>query len=732
VSIKQLLSQLNDVQQQAVQYIDGPVLIFAGAGSGKTRVLTSRIAYLIAKGNIPPQQILGVTFTNKAASEMQERVENIVNKAAGDIHLGTFHSICARLLRKHGQHLGYNRYFAIYDTDDQLRLIKKLMEQYQVSSDHFNPKAIQGTISNAKNDMITAKKYETQAGNLFEEKTAIIFKAYQKALRKNNAMDFDDLLLKPLEVFETAPEILEHYRQLFRYILVDEYQDTNAAQFEFVKQLAWEHRNLCVVGDDDQSIYRWRGADVRNILQFEETFPECKVFKLEQNYRSTKRILSAASAVVKNNPVRADKNLWSDGEEGEKVTILECRDEQDEANRILNQIQSEIFAKKRTFNDFVILYRTNAQSRALEDTLRQQGIKYIIVGGVKFYDRKEIKDVLAYLRVIVNPDDSVAMRRIINEPSRGIGDTTLQRLEDFALTNEITFWEAMQEAEQVDIHSGLTSKVLQFVDFLNKYRDLKEKLPFEELISVMVEDAGILKSYRDDGSDEAMGRLENIHALIEGVSDYCDRAEQPSLEGYLEEVSLFTDIDRWDKDTNAVTLMTLHSAKGLEFPVVFISGAEEGLFPLSRSIEDPEELAEERRLFYVGMTRAQDKVYLSHAKQRRRFGESMLNLPSRFIDEIPDELVQRDRTGGRAHGTSRNSGQSRRRSRSRSGTPATSSASDGSRLKVGDIVEHKIFGRGRITDIKGSGEKQKLFVVFTGNVKKKLLAKYANLAKTNG
>jgi len=726
------LETLNDVQRQAVEHTEGPVLIFAGAGSGKTRVLTTRIAYLIKEKEVPPMNILGVTFTNKAASEMTDRLRGIIGHAAADLHMGTFHSVCARLLRKEGHHLGFDRYFAIYDVDDQIRLIKRLMEQYHVSRDHFNPRAIQATISNAKNAMIGPAEYSSRVGSLFEEKIATLYKPYQKALRNYDAMDFDDLLLKPLELFDKVPEILERYRKWYRYILVDEYQDTNKAQFEFVKRLAWKHRNLCVVGDDDQSIYRWRGADVRNILEFEETFPECEVFKLEQNYRSTKRILSAASAVVQNNPVRADKTLWSNQADGEKLTVMEARDEQEEARQVLHFIQEEIFSNKRTFNDFVILYRTNAQSRTLEDMLRQHGIKYIIVGGVKFYDRKEIKDVLAYLRVIVNPDDAIAMRRIINEPSRGIGDTTITRIEEYAQARELTFWEAMQHADQVDIHAGLTARVQGFVEFLNKYRELKETLPVEELVSVMVEDAGILKSYRDDGSDEAMERLENIHALINGVSDYCARTDEPSVEGFLEEVSLFTDIDQWDPDTNAVTLMTLHSAKGLEFPVVFIAGMEEGLFPLSRSQEDPEELAEERRLFYVGITRAMRKVYLSYATQRRRFGETMYSMPSRFLQEVPEELIERAGTG-----TSTGSGT--RSGRRRSAAEPTRRRSTGNQhnkkarpgLAVGDVVEHKIFGRGKILDVQGSGEKQKLFVVFTGNVKKTLLAKYANLSKAN-
>ncbi len=725
-----LLNQLNEEQKQAVQQTEGPVLIFAGAGSGKTRVLTTRIAYLIEKKNIPPQYILGVTFTNKAASEMRERLAKMVRHAASDIRMGTFHSVCAQLLRTHGHHLGYSRYFAIYDVDDQVRLIKKLMQQYHVSTDQFNPRAIQATISNAKNDMISAQEYEAKAGSVFEEKTAVIYTAYQKALRKNNAMDFDDLLVKPLELFDKVSSVLEHYRTTCRYILVDEYQDTNRAQFEFVKQLAWEHRNLCVVGDDDQSIYRWRGADVRNILDFERVFPECTVYKLEQNYRSTKRILSAASAVVRNNPARAEKTLWSNDIEGEKLTVVEAHDEQHEAVQVLNHIQNEIFANKRTFNDFVVLYRTNAQSRALEDALRQHGIKYVIVGGVKFYDRKEIKDVLAYLRVITNPDDSVAMRRIINEPSRGIGETTIRRIEEYALQHDITFWDAMQQADDVHIHAGLTSRVNSFVEFLRKYRELRETLPVEELVSVMVEDAGILKYYRDEGTDEALDRLENIHALFNGISEYCQRSEDPTLEGFLEEVSLLTDIDQWDRDTNAVTLMTLHSAKGLEFPVVVITGMEEGLFPLSRSLEDPEDLAEERRLFYVGLTRAERKIYLTYAEQRRRFGESMFNLPSRFIEEIPDALIYYE------SGVSANRGKRAARGKyERRGASMRSASSEdtpsGDRLQVGDVVEHNIFGRGRITDIKGSGANQKLFVVFTGNVKKKLLAKYANLSKSH-
>ena len=728
-------NQLNDIQREAVQHTEGPVLIFAGAGSGKTRVLTSRIAYLISEKNIPPVNILGVTFTNKAANEMKERIREMIGAAAGDIHMGTFHSICARMLREDGHHLGYNRYFNIYDVDDQVRLIKKLMEQYHVSSDMFNPKAIQGTISNAKNAMISPEEYARQADDLFEQNVADIYTPYQKALRKNNAMDFDDLLLKPLELFEKAPEVKQRYQKMYRYILVDEYQDTNKAQFEFIKQIGWKHKNVCVVGDDDQSIYRWRGADVSNILEFEETFPECAVFKLEQNYRSTQKILSAATAVVQNNPVRANKELWSAGDEGEKISLVEAFSEREEARKVLDLIQNEVFSQKRTFNDFVILYRTNAQSRALEDILRQHGIKYVLVGGTKFYSRKEIKDVLAYLRVIVNPDDSVAMRRILNVPTRGIGATTEERLEKFAFEHGITFWEAMQRAEEVNIHSGLTAKVLEFVTFLEKYMDLKDQLPVTELVGVMLEDSKLKKQYKDDGSEEAQDRLENIFELEQGIEEYCDRSEESSLEGFLEEVSLLTDIDNWDEDTNAVTLMTLHSAKGLEFPVVFITGMEDGLLPLSRSVEDPEELAEERRLFYVGITRAQEKVYLTLANSRNRYGEILSSLPSRFIEEIPDDLIKPEitqSTGRHAKSTkSRRSGYGSKPQKSplKESVKSHSVSNDG--LQVGDRVRHKIFGRGKVLDITGAGDNQKLTVVFTGNVKKKLLGKYANLAKVN-
>jgi len=730
------IEQLNSVQKEAVQHSDGPVLIFAGAGSGKTRVLTSRIAYLIAEKNIPPFNILGVTFTNKAASEMRERITEMIGTAAEDLHMGTFHSICAQLLRREGHHLGFNRYFGIYDVDDQVQLIKKLMEQYNVSTDMYNPKTIQGTISNAKNGMISAGEYESKAKNIYEENVATIYLAYQQELRKNNAMDFDDLLLKPLELFEKEPAVLEKYRKQYQYILVDEYQDTNKAQFEFVKQLAWKHKNICVVGDDDQSIYRWRGADIRNILEFEETFPKCRVFKLEQNYRSTQNILSAATAVVKNNDFRADKELWSSGEEGERISLIEAYNEREEAKSILDKIQNEVFSNKRTFNDFVILYRTNAQSRALEDILRQHGIKYVLVGGTKFYSRKEIKDALAYIRVLVNPDDSVAMRRILNVPTRGIGATTEERIENYAFEHGITFWEAMQRAMEVNIHSGLTGKVLDFVDFLKKYMMLQDQLPVHELVSVMLEESGILKQYKDDGSEEAMDRLDNIYELINGVVEYSERAVEPSLEGFMEEVSLLTDIDQWNEDTNAVTLMTLHSAKGLEFPVVFISGLEDGLFPLSRAAEEPEELAEERRLFYVGITRAQEKVYLTMAKQRSRFGEPMLCVPSRFVAEIPEELLIREkaddfgRTGKRPHRAAASSRNGSRKSYPGKSVQKSTGKKGG--LQVGDTVKHKIFGRGKILDIVGTGENQKLTVKFTGNVKKKLLAKYANLTKVNG
>ncbi|HTR80899.1 MAG TPA: UvrD-helicase domain-containing protein [Bacteroidota bacterium] len=743
-----MTSDLNPVQQQAVSVVDGPVMIVAGAGSGKTRVLTFRVAHLIEQG-IKPYQILALTFTNKAAKEMKSRIEKLVGDNAKDVWAGTFHSIFARILRHECEAIGFERNFTIYDSDDSLGLVKTVMSSLNISAQQFNPRGIQARISGAKNHLVSPSEYDNVAKDPLEQRTAAVYAEYQERLRRNNAMDFDDLLLKPIELFRKNESILEKYQYRFRYLLVDEYQDTNRAQYVLINLLASRFKNICVVGDDAQSIYAFRGADIKNILDFERDYPECKVFRLEQNYRSTKTILAAADSVIKNNKNQIHKTLWTSNAQGDVVTMIEAEDDKDEGMKIVSHIQEQCAKQKLDLKDFAILYRTNAQSRSLEDGLRRSGIPYVIVGGVEFYKRKEIKDVLAYLRVIVNPKDEESLMRILNFPSRGIGDTTIERLllHGQQAGAPKTFFEVLKNINAISsIGERTRNAVAQFVQLIEKYIALTSQMSANEVARALVDELGILRALKEEATPEALGRWENIQELLSALSEFTSANPDASLENFLEEVSLVSPTDEVVDRRNAVTLMTLHSAKGLEFPVVFVAGLEEGLFPLYQVAPEPDELEEERRLFYVGITRAMKKLYLTHTRLRYRFGDVTYPVLSRFGEEIDASLIQHEssrhlHTAAAGHPqrtTFSGDGRSWKYGRGKENFAASHFDVDGSpdyenesqeveTLRVGSRVEHESFGRGKVLQLAGSGESSKAVVLFESVGPKNLMLKYANL-----
>ena len=729
-AVAKLLENLNSVQKKAVQSIDGPVLVLAGAGSGKTRVLTYRVAYLLDQTNVKPWEILAVTFTNKAANEMKERILQLTNNAGRDIWIGTFHAVCSRILRRDAERLGFQRNFNVFDRDDQKRFLKSVMTDLNINLKQITIDMVHSRISRAKNNFIVPTAYARSAKDFFEETVAEVYTAYQSSLKKNNAMDFDDLLVNPIVLFNEFPEILQNYQDRFKYILVDEYQDTNHTQYLMLKKLSEKNKNLCVVGDDDQSIYKWRGADIRNILNMEQDYPECKIYHLEQNYRSTKSILDVANYVVKNNSKRRDKTLWTDRKAGDKPVVVEVEDHISESLYIVHLLKNEVYESGRNFNDFVILYRTNAQSRVLEDALRRAGIPYVIVGGVRFYERKEIKDILAYLRLISNPKDSVCFKRIINYPLRGIGDTSLEKLEAYAKNNNITLFEAAGRVSEITTLSKRVQKsISEFHHLISKYANLLSEFSAGELARTLVDEIGLLTIFKEIGTEESLGRSENVLELLSAIANFTKVRKNNSLQDFLEEVALVTDIDSWEEGSNAVTLMTLHSAKGLEFPVVFIAGLEEGLFPLTRTFDSNEELEEERRLFYVGVTRAQDKLYLSWAAQRLRFGEMYQNLPSRFLQEIDNQLVEY-KSVRRAYQSGRS--KPRVQKKRRDVMPKYEDYSqEVPRLTMGSMVKHASFGVGRVMAKEGRGENLKITVRFNQVGTKKLMVKYANLEILN-
>ena len=725
------IAGLNPEQRKAVEFIDSPSLIFAGAGSGKTKVLTHKIAYLIEKKIVAPKNILAVTFTNKAAKELRSRVENFIGKKVHSLNIGTFHSICAKILRSEISHLKYSRHFTIYDEKDQLLLLKRVINEHSIILEGVQPKSILSKISLLKNKMIESEDFKPRDWVLVDKQVKILYPLYQKNLKKAEAVDFDDLLILPLKIFEKFPEILQKYRKRFQYILVDEYQDTNRPQFLLIFKLGSEHKNVCVVGDDDQSIYGWRGADVENILKFDSVFPNCKTFKLEQNYRSTNNILKAASSVVSNNISRADKNLWSEKKDGDLLVKIVADSEYDEAARIASHIRYEILHSKRNFKDFTILYRTNAQSRVLEEILRRNNIVYIIVGGVKFYERKEVKDILAYLHIFSNPKDDISLIRIINTPPRGIGKSTQNVLDRFAKSKNMSIFETLAYIDFLDLGTRATNAVKNFYQLIQHSQDLRKAVSFEEWSRVIVDELGIRRHYKEIGGEEARQRLANVDELLNDISDFCENTEKPTLEAYLEIVSLSTDIDVWEDQKNAVSLMTLHSAKGLEFPVVFICGLNQGLLPLQRDLsekhEDEKQIEEERRLFYVGMTRAKEKVFLSTALRRGIAGEMRCLPESIFIKEIPEDLIKSSHF---LEGviSSKRARRKIKRTLDIGKREVTQGVTQTRKPKPGLLVSHKIFGLGKILEIDGAGKNAKLKIYFKDFGKKTIIARFVQVS----
>ncbi|MEA3297843.1 MAG: UvrD-helicase domain-containing protein, partial [candidate division Zixibacteria bacterium] len=635
--MSRLLENLNPAQREAVTTTDGPLLIIAGAGSGKTRVLVQRLSYILHQRLADPYQIMAVTFTNKAAGEMKDRVAALLGGNIPEMNVSTFHSFCARLLRREADKLGFNHSFTIFDTSDSITLVKNCIAELKLSTSQFTPKAQLRKISNAKNQLVSPEDFTASASGYFEECTSKIYTLYDKRLSMCNGMDFDDLLFKTVMLLRNDKDVGRHYRQRFRYLMVDEFQDTNRVQYLLLKNLIGEHRNICAVGDEDQSIYGWRGADIRNILDFEKDFPDTRLIKLEQNYRSTKTILDAASSVIGNNEARKDKNLFSEIEGGEKLRLLLVDSAADEAIHVVNNIEEQQAATD--LKNMAVLYRTNAQSRAFEEHLRRHNLPYQIIGGITFYQRKEIKNLLAYLKLLNNLRDDVSFERIINYPKRGLGQKTVAQIVSLARQNSISCYEATCRAENTPELSGRWRLIEPFVSLIEKYRAKKDSVPVDILTRELVDELKLFEELQSD--DEIIGqtRIENIEAFIEGTVEYASANGEATLDNYLAEISLFTDIDQYSEIENKVTLMTIHSAKGLEFDMIFMVGLEENLFPLERSISDPMQLEEERRLFYVGATRTRKKLFLSSASTRFRMGQSR-SMPSRFIGEIPNELVE--------------------------------------------------------------------------------------------
>ena len=718
------LDGLNEPQREAVETLQGPLLVLAGAGSGKTRVITNRIAHLIATGTAQPGEILAVTFTNKAAGEMKQRVIDLLGPQASRVWLSTFHSLCARILRQHAEALGFKKTFSIYDDAESLALIKRIYKEKSIPESQPTHSAAQSIISDAKDRLITPQEYPDYAKDFLEANAAIVYAEYQRQLRQNQAMDFDDLLMKTVELFQNNPEILRYYQNRFKYILVDEYQDTNHSQYVLVNLLAEESRNLCVVGDDDQSIYAWRGADINNILDFEKDYPECKIIKLEQNYRSTQDILDGAWQVVSKNVGRMQKRLFTEKKGGEKITLLLCNDEMGEAEAIVEKIKRGMTYDKAP-SDFAILYRTNAQSRVLEDSLRYKGVPYTIVGGVRFYERAEVKDIIAYLRLLINPDDNIALLRIINTPRRGLGKTSIQKLEEFARTRSMSIMAALtMPLEELGVKGKARIELDRMMAILNDLSSKLDKVEPSEIAKELIEKIKYIEALRAEGTPEADVRIENVKEIVAGIQEYCERTESPKLAGFLEEVALISDIDTWNKDTPSVTLMTLHSAKGLEFDTVFLAGMEDGLFPLARSFEEKDDLEEERRLCYVGMTRAKNKLYLSMAGFRRRWGD-FTGGPSTFLKDIPEELLEVERFN---YWSDIYPSKSRAATRQpKMSVPDSSQYAYDDLLPVGTVVLHDKFGHGTVINREGSGQDLMVTIRFDRAGIKKIIARYANL-----
>lgn len=744
---------LNEQQREAVLHTEGPLLILAGAGSGKTRVLTHRIAYLIEEMGVNPWNILAITFTNKAAGEMRERVDNLVGIGSDSIWVSTFHSACVRILRRYIGLLGYDTNFTIYDSDDQKTLMRDVCRMLNVDTKMFKERMFLGAVSHAKEELITPQEFRLEAGGDFVKlKVADVYEEYEKQLRANNALDFDDLLVKTVQLFQTQADVLDHYQERFRYIMVDEYQDTNTVQFELVRILSSKYRNLCVVGDDDQSIYKFRGANIRNILNFEQFFEDARVIKLEQNYRSTGNILNAANAVIRHNAGRKDKTLWTANGDGGKLEFRQFDTAYDEAEYIVGDIAGSVKKEERTYNDHAILYRTNAQSRVFEEKFVTANIPYKIVGGVNFYARREIKDLLSYLKTVDNGKDDLAVRRIINVPKRGIGLTSVNRVQEYAASREISFYEALQAADLIPgIGRGL-AKLESFTALIEHYKADVQEMSVSDLMKEIIEETGYIESLENEDAEEAEARIENIDELISKIVAYeemCGDMDMPAtLGGFLEEVALVADIDSLDENSDYVVLMTLHSAKGLEFPHVYLAGLEDGLFPSYMSItsDDLEDIEEERRLCYVGITRAEEELTLTCARRRMVRGETQYNRMSRFLKEIPVELVstgetfagktedaqkelQKELQKRNAYTQAKQAFQTKvyaaAKPAKQFGSPSGSSLD----YEVGDRVRHVKFGEGTVTGIIEGGRDYEVTVDFDGPGTKKMFAAFAKLQK---
>jgi DNA helicase-2/ATP-dependent DNA helicase PcrA len=738
-----LLDDLNPVQQKAVLETEGPLLVFAGAGSGKTRVLTYRIAYLVEVKGVQPWNIFAVTFTNKAADEMRERVERLLGRSAKGTWISTFHSACARILRQHIERLGFRRNFVIYDEQDQERHLKTVMKELNLDFKMFPPRAIQSGIDRLKNEGVMPDQYSPNVYNIFQKRLALVYQRYQEDLQRNNALDFGDLLAFVTILFRRFPEALGSYQNLCRYVMVDEFQDTNLIQYHLIRQMVEAHHNICVVGDDDQSIYRWRGAEVGNILNFEKDFPEAKVITLEQNYRSTQNILQAANHVVHKNRYRKEKKLWTENPEGELLFFYVAEDETDEARFVVQKVMEHISTGEsvKPYRDVAVFYRINAQSRAVEDELVKNKIPYTVVGGMKFYERKEIKDILAYLKLIDNPADGLSLKRIINVPSRGIGEKTIEKIEAFSREKRVSLYEGLRQAMGEDwLSPAVKGKLKEFIRLIEEFRKDAGSLTLSQLTLALLAKTEYLQRLKEEGTDEAFSKMENVDELINVMMELEQGEEKVSLEIFLDKVSLVTDVDLYEDKGNRVSLMTLHCAKGLEFPVVFIVGIEEGLLPHYRRGEEIEDMEEERRLFYVGMTRAKERLFLSRAEKRSTFGVGRANLPSRFLDELPTELIQFEERRGRTeslfsqetpwrdvvHHEIRMDDVSQQISYGE-GDRVVLSPEGFFPLKIGMRVRHAKFGEGEVKSVEGMDENQKATIVFGTAGSKRLKVCSANL-----
>lgn len=738
----ELLNGMNPRQKEAVLHTDGPLLLMAGAGSGKTRVLTHRIAYLIEEKEVNPWNILAITFTNKAAKEMKERVNAILASGGEDVWVSTFHSMCVRILRRDVDFIGYNRNFTIIDSSEQLTLMKRILKELNIDPKKYDPRSILGTISQAKNSLQTPQDFAKMQGSYYEEIAAKCYAAYQKELQYNQCMDFDDLIMNTIRLFEEHPDSLTYYQNKFHYIHVDEYQDTNHAQYTLVNLLAGRFRNLCVVGDADQSIYGWRGADMQNIFDFEKDYPDAAVILLEQNYRSTKNILSAANQVIENNSNRKPKNLWTENKEGNKITYYRADNERDETRFIVDRMQEEIRSNHRNYGDFAILYRTNAQSRVMEETLLKANIPYKMVGGHKFYDRKEIKDILAYLNVLVNPQDSISFERIVNSPKRGIGPGSIEKLRSFASLHEWPLLEAAQNVDLANIGGKAGQQLGAFGEMIQEVTQMIPYLTVTELTKEVLDRSGYLEDLKIQNTLEAQARIENLEEFLTVTQEFDKQFEQQNEEDadapeekltvFLNDLALVSDIDNLEEDASQVTLMTLHAAKGLEFPVVFLIGLEEGVFPLSRALMEESELEEERRLAYVGITRAEEALYLTNAFSRTLYGRTQYNRPSRFVEEIDQELLEIEGmrpTPKKTPVFAKKTAYSYKQPETAVVPSKSATGGENNSWKPGDKVKHKKWGLGTVVRVSGTSKDLELDVAFPSQGVKRLLAAFAPIEK---